>query len=895
MIRQITVYLALVVTILMAVTGCHPLQPTYVHDSGPLTNFLDRQLEIEYPDVETASLPESTDSLPPLTIGDPEFQQFWDLTLEEVVSTTLQNSKVIRNLGGVTPIGFADGLVQRTGNATIYDPALTATSPSGLSAARPGPGLTIGGDQANRITAQSAGGVESALGAFDAQVAMLGTSVDGGTGLYSKSDRPLNTTGAFPGFPFVTQATDGGLRFDLAKKSASGATFGVAGVTSYDNSNRRGTFQALDSTWTQFLEAKAEVHLLQGRGTQINRIPIVLARINEDISLSQFEISIRNLVLDVENTYWDLQCAFRSLEAAKQGRDAAQWAWEKTQARRQGEVDPADAEAQAREQYYSFMGRVQQAQQLAFDVENRLRFLMGNTVADGRFIRPIDDPTLAKVQFEWHEIVCEALLRRPELRQQKWSLKQRELELIAAKNRLLPILDVGADYRWLGVGDHLINAHRNGINFPNAGSTAFDELTEGNYQEFDVFMAFAMPVGYRRELAAVRNAQLQLVRTKAVLEDIELNTTHNLGTAWRNLDANYHRAQTNLNRLEAADRWVEVVSNIWAQGGSQGRDPRLLVNQLLNAINARAQAYDDYYRTICEYNKAIANLHFNKGSLLDYNGVQLAEGPWPEKAYWDAQGRARERNASYYLNYGWTRPDVVSRGPVEQHSGASGSEFAPQPLLPGEPGEIIADETITPVEPSTNEPTPAAPQHGPAETGQGANSAPKAESNSGSSDQGSDEPETSGKVPDAGGKGGSTAPERTKPKPDRSAARDAGPRLQPASATQLNPAKPSAASRDANKRGSTRSKRVTVKTTNARTSADKRGTPPTEPHAAAADSFEWGAMGLGKSARAETSPAPANSTASTQPAEGSASLPANPDVRIVNPLRTATYDEPAAD
>ena len=38
----------------------------------------------------------------------------------------------------------------------------------------------------------------------------------------------------------------------------------------------------------------------------VNRVPIVLARINQDISLAQFESSVRNLVLDIENTYWDL-------------------------------------------------------------------------------------------------------------------------------------------------------------------------------------------------------------------------------------------------------------------------------------------------------------------------------------------------------------------------------------------------------------------------------------------------------------------------------------------------------------------------------------------------------------------------------------------------------------
>jgi hypothetical protein len=46
--------------------------------------------------------------------------------------------------------------------------------------------------------------------------------------------------------------------------------------------------------------------------------------------------------------------------------------------------------------------------------------------------------------------------------------------------------------------------------------------------------------------------------------------------------------------------------------------------------------------------------------------VFLAEGPWPGKAYFDAMREARKRDAATYIDYGYTRPDVFSRGPVQQ-------------------------------------------------------------------------------------------------------------------------------------------------------------------------------------------------------------------------------------
>ena len=128
-----TSYLALSLTVFSLTAGCQPLQPRYLHDHGDFSGLLEEQLKIDYPDVQAASLADASESHPPLTVSDPKFENFWDIELEEVIQVTLHNSKVIRNLGSVTPIGFADGLVQRSGNSTVYDPAITATAGSSLA------------------------------------------------------------------------------------------------------------------------------------------------------------------------------------------------------------------------------------------------------------------------------------------------------------------------------------------------------------------------------------------------------------------------------------------------------------------------------------------------------------------------------------------------------------------------------------------------------------------------------------------------------------------------------------------------------------------------------------------------------------------------------------------
>ena len=341
----------------------------------------------------------------------------------------------------------------------------------------------------------------------------------------------------------------------------------------------------------------------------------------------------------------------------------------------------AAAEAQAREQYFFFRSRMHDSIRDIQKAQTRLRYLMGLTPTDGRMIRPSDDPTTAWLHFDWCAILEEAVVRRPEIRRQKWSVKQRELELIAARNQLLPQFDAIALYRWLGVGDDFNSTNPPGP-FPTPGSGAVQELLGGDYQEFRMGFDFELPVGMRAAMNQVRSQQLQLAREKARLEDMELEVTHQLNDAIQDLDGGYQSLLDGLDRLNAAEENVSAANTGFEAGAST-------LDLLLDAHRRRAEAAIAYNQSLVTYNLAVMNVHFRKGSLMDYDNVIMAEGPWPAKAYFDATNRARQRSASHYLNYGFSRPRVVSRGPV--------SESIPESMPPvafGESEEDLQPETM---------------------------------------------------------------------------------------------------------------------------------------------------------------------------------------------------------
>lgn len=655
--------------------GCHPIQPHYLHEDGDLSHYLDVATDIEYPDLETPRLPSVNGNRPPLTTANPHFEAYWDLGLEEAISIALHNSKVIRDGGAIRQFGQASG----------NTPSRLQTNPDSVS--------TI-----YDVAIQESGrtGSEQILSNFDA--------VFNSTVTWDSQDRTQNFAANNVVNPSVLQQDQVVINNEISKLSVSGAQWFFRHTANYDGTNNDVTRQtrALPSSWTTALETEVRQPLLRGRGVQVNRLPVVLARMRTDIELADFEEAIETLINNTEYAYWELMFQYRSLDAAREGRDSALAAWQKVKALSREQQGSADREYQAREQYYAFNARLTQALNDVYRTERNLRNFMGIEPSDGRLIRPVDEPTTAPVEFDWCEIVGEALTFSNDLRRQQWQIKSREYELIAAKNQLLPQIDAVGLYRWVGVGDEYNKSGHAPQNFPEVGSTAIDSLLEGDFQEFRLGLSTEIPIGFRAPLAAVRNAQLNLVRARAVYEETELELLHGLDNAYKNLKVTYDLLQTNMNRRIAAAGQVEASDVGLDQGGVD------LFN-LLQAQRTRADADVAYYQTLTEYNQAIVEVHRIKGSLLAYNNVMLAEGPWPEKAYFDAHNLARQRDASYYLDYGFTRPRVVSRGPVNQNRAVvaepmdgtwdpNATEAAPLEAIPLDAADGVPTEATPAVE-----------------------------------------------------------------------------------------------------------------------------------------------------------------------------------------------------
>jgi hypothetical protein len=197
----------------------------------------------------------------------------------------------------------------------------------------------------------------------------------------------------------------------------------------------------------------------------------------------------------------------------------------------------------------------------------------------------------------------------------------------------------------------------------------------------------------------VRNAQLSLTRDRAILQDQELEVSKQLRDSFANLDRFYVVALTRHQQRVVAQQELAAANSRYSLNVDPAAASTIL-DQVLQAQRRLSEAHRQYYRAITDYSLAIRDVHLRKGSLLEYNGVYLAEGPWPAKAYFDANKRSRERDAGLFLDYGYTRPGVMSRGEMPQYgtdqlgrpappAGTKRVEEIPTPnAIPDEGGEL---------------------------------------------------------------------------------------------------------------------------------------------------------------------------------------------------------------
>jgi outer membrane protein TolC len=658
----------------MLSSGCQRLP--YLDQAKPVPHDNLSRVALEDKDIKRADLLSATLPLAlprltkPRTTNDPEAQEIWPMKLQEAIRMGLDNSEIVRviafgaqgiPIGGFEPTplntGASAGVASSLGAGTlqsVYDPAIQETQ------------------------------IAAALAQFDTAFT---TSV-----LWGDTVQPFNNgvqggslslTGTK--FPIVSVNDSLSYQAGLSKQTETGGTIGVVHniAWSYQNSS----FLVWPSAYTTNIQLTLTQPLLGSAplpgqaaprpvGLEANRANIVIQRLNADAAVWRFKAEVMAHVRSVEQQYWNLAQAHVQLWSSDRAVSLAQEILNREQAElvvgRGTIADVAEA-AQRLEQFnLDLVTRTSDV----ITTERQLRNILGLPPADNRRIIPVTPPTEARLEPDWESSLAQMLNFQPDIVQQQLLVRVAELQLLIARNQLLPQLSLQALYQLNGLGQQLDSAEAvmtgatlKALNpvIANAQRAAGLNSQPGNYSNFtqwQVGFTFQAPIGMRAPLANTRSAQYALLRARAYMQQIVHQTTHSLARFFLEIDANYKQFKTASRLRAAAALRLESQRAYYEEG-------RITIDRFLDAVSqyATAVATEAQYKTT--YNISIVALEEAKGTLLAYDNIAVAEGPHPSKAYIQARDIQRAHRQHHMNPDG---PEVpggqvgpMNPDPVESH------------------------------------------------------------------------------------------------------------------------------------------------------------------------------------------------------------------------------------
>ena len=562
----------------VASAGCQQRLP-YIDQSKPVPHETMSTIATEDKEVKKtqflSNLPMPMPKVAkPRTTQDPEAQEIWQLTLDRAIAIGLDNCEVIRviSLGaqGIPVSGFeptplnngaGSGIASALGASplqTIYDPAIQETQ------------------------------IASALSSFDTNFT---TSL-----LWGHSVSPFNNAiqaGTFlagPRFPIIFNNDTAQFQTGLQKRTATGALIGVTHNINYLYSNS--PTNVTPSAYTTNTQLSLTQPLLGSAplaggqagppvGLEANRAPIIVARLSADAAVWRFKAEVMAHVRSIEQQYWSLAQQHVQLWSSEKAVELAEEILKREQSELEvGRGTVADV-AESQQRLEQFRLDLVTKTSDVITTERQLRNILGLPPADSRRIVPVTAPHESRLQPDWEASMAQMLTFQPDVVTQQLVVRVAELQLLVARNQLLPQLNMNALYQFNGLGHTL---DRSEAVMTGSKILAIDPLVStqqhaaglaggpgiyNNFQQWQLGFTFQMPLGMRGPLANTRNAQMTLLKQRAYLQQIVHQTIHSLARFFLEVDANYKQFKTASRLRDAASQRLEAQRAFTRRAGSR--------------------------------------------------------------------------------------------------------------------------------------------------------------------------------------------------------------------------------------------------------------------------------------------------------------------------------------
>jgi outer membrane protein TolC len=351
-------------------------------------------------------------------------------------------------------------------------------------------------------------------------------------------------------------------------------------------------------------------HLTQGFGLSINRRFIITAKNNKAITTSSFKQQVISTVVQIQNIYWDLVNAYENVKVQE---EALRFA-ERTLSDNRKQVEIGTL---APIEIVHAQSQVATAQQQLIVAQTNLQYqqlLMKNAITRNMSdtalaaapviptdtMRVVDSLPVPEVQ----QLVGEALKRRPEIEQSKIDLDNRTITKKAARQALLPTVDLFGFYGGSGItnsfGDTLNNAFVN--RNPDRG----------------VAVQLTVPIRNRTAQADQVRSELEYRQAEMRFQQQQNNILIDVRNAAFTVQQNRAQVEAAIKARDYAKQSLEAEQKKYALGASTS----YLVLQLESQY---VQSESNVVAATTAYEKSRVDLDRATGFTLDRAGILMPE------------------------------------------------------------------------------------------------------------------------------------------------------------------------------------------------------------------------------------------------------------------------------
>jgi outer membrane protein TolC len=355
--------------------------------------------------------------------------------------------------------------------------------------------------------------------------------------------------------------------------------------------------------------------LLKNSWIDLPRLTIRVNKRNLEISEEGVRFVAMDVINQVQQSYFDLAAAWDTLRARQDLLETREKLLRGIQHQVEvGMLTPQEEKVAHAQRATALTDLILTSNAVAL-AGNNLKTLMGNSgpTWDEQLLRPLDPLVAVSEPFDLNTSWQQAIARRPDLVQLMKEVEKASLNLKFRRNQLFPAVDLIGSYGRRGA--NAVQAFPPDKPVASAGE-AFGQIGSGDAPSDMIGVMLTVPLMRTSDRAQYRIG-------KELKKQAELLVKQKEELILREISDAIHTARFGLDRVRAARRAVEFAEAALAaeeQKLTGGRSSIIFVLQfqtdLVVARAAEIQARADY-------NKAVSQLHFAEGRLLERSKVEL--------------------------------------------------------------------------------------------------------------------------------------------------------------------------------------------------------------------------------------------------------------------------------